>query len=121
MGEGTVFESGGRRFDPVRARQSITYFKPALAPGLCHVLVMCSRREGFRANLHRVEYHGQVLWISGTQMMIRDDDGWTFPVDLRRVSQDSYRDLRNGDWVTVVGVVSRSRSHVIDHSVRVDS
>jgi hypothetical protein len=66
-------------------------------------------------------YHGQVQWIAGQQLMLRDDDGWTYPVDLSRVGQDSYRGLRTGDWVTVVGVVSRSRSHVIASSIRVDN
>jgi hypothetical protein len=69
----------------------------------------------------RVTYHGQVLWISGPQLMIRDEDGWTFPVDLRSIDQAAYRGLRTGDWVTVVGVVSRSRSHVIAHTLRPDS
>ena len=58
-------------------------------------------------------YHGQVLWISGRQLMLRDDDGWTYPLDISRVDQASYRGVRPGDWITAVGVLARSRSHVI--------
>jgi hypothetical protein len=67
-----------------------------------------------------VTYHGQVLWIAGHQLMFRDDDGWTFPLDLRRLDQAAYRGLRTGDWITVVGVIARSRSHVIVLSMRAD-
>jgi hypothetical protein len=66
-------------------------------------------------------YHGQVLWVAGHQLMLRDDDGWTYPLDLRRVDQASYRGIRPGDWITAVGVLARSRSHVIALSIRVDS
>jgi hypothetical protein len=67
-----------------------------------------------------VTYYGQVLWIAGHQLMFRDDDGWTFPLDVRRVDQATYRGLRTGDWITVVGVLARSRSHVIAISIRRD-
>jgi hypothetical protein len=75
---------------------------------------------GVGADEPRVRYHGQVVWITGNEMMFRDDDGWTFPVNLWRVPQSAYQSLSAGDWVTVVGFVSRSRSHVIADSVRAD-
>ncbi|HVQ76217.1 MAG TPA: hypothetical protein VMT79_11860 [Candidatus Binatia bacterium] len=73
-----------------------------------------------RADDLPIRYHGQVLWIAGAHVMLRDDDGWTYPVDVRRVSQDALRGLRSGDWITVVGILSPSRSHVIASSLRVD-
>jgi hypothetical protein len=66
-------------------------------------------------------YRGQVQWIHGNQLMLRDDDGWSYPLDLRRLDQADYRGVRPGDWITAVGVLSRSRSHVIALSLRVDS
>jgi hypothetical protein len=75
---------------------------------------------GVGADEPTVRYHGQVVWITGNEMMFRDDDGWTFPVNLWRVPQSAYQSLSAGDWVTVVGFVSRSRSHVIADSVRAD-
>jgi hypothetical protein len=66
-------------------------------------------------------YHGQVQWILGRQIMLRDDEGWTYPVDISRVDQTSYRGVKPGDWITVIGVLARSRSHVIASSIRVDN
>jgi hypothetical protein len=73
-----------------------------------------------RAQEAPATYRGQVQWISGNQLMLRDDDGWTYPLDLRRLDQTAYRGIRPGDWITAVGVLARSRSHVIALSIRVD-
>jgi hypothetical protein len=65
-----------------------------------------------RADDLPIRHHGRVLWSAGAQVMLRDGDGWTSPVDVRRVSEDARRGLRSGDWITVVGILSPSRSQI---------
>jgi hypothetical protein len=101
----------------------MTLRPPATAVVLALALTLAlalARPAQVRAQEPAVTYYGQVLWIAGHQLMFRDDDGWTFPLDVRRVDQATYRGLRTGDWITVVGVLARSRSHVIALSIRRD-
>ena len=62
-------------------------------------------------------YHGRVLWISGNAMGFAPDGGSSFDVDLKGVDQSSYAGLKNGDWVTVVGIVSPNGQKLIGQQV----
>jgi hypothetical protein len=87
-----------------------------VASGLALVLWLAALATGQQ----RVQLHGQVQWISGTQMVLMTDDGLSVAVDLLGVDQASYEGLTNGNWVTVVGEVARDRSRVIAREVRPD-
>ena len=62
-------------------------------------------------------YHGRVLWISGNTMGFAPDGGGSFDIDLKGVDQSSYLGLRNGDWVTVIGIVSANGQMLIGQSI----
>lgn len=62
-------------------------------------------------------FHGRVLWVQGTTMAFVPDTGAAFEVDVSKIDQTSYRSLKSGDRVTVVGVVTDDGSKVIAKSI----
>ena len=69
----------------------------------------------------RMNVHGWVQWISGTRMQVTTDDGLSLAVDLNRIDQRAYQGLKNGDGVTVNGVVASDRSRLMAQGIWPDS
>jgi hypothetical protein len=65
-------------------------------------------------------FHGRVLYVAGTSMGFAPDSGSSFEVDLTRVDQAQYQFLKNGDAVTVVGVVAPDGQKLIAVSITPD-
>jgi hypothetical protein len=61
--------------------------------------------------------YGSVQWIAGDRMQVMTDGATSVSVDLGQADQSSYRDLRNGDWVTVGGVISPDRRRLIARDI----
>jgi hypothetical protein len=65
-------------------------------------------------------FHGRVMWVQGTTMAFVPDAGGAFEVDVSKVDQTSYRSLKSGDRITVVGVVSADGNRVIATTITPD-
>jgi hypothetical protein len=93
---------------------------PPRRGSLLLALLLAGTLQSPAAAQQRLQFHGWVQWISGTTMQVSTDDGPSVSVDLSRVDQAQYQALRNGDGVTVFGVVLRDRSAVVGLAIRRD-
>lgn len=65
-------------------------------------------------------FHGRVIWVQGTSMAFAPDSGASFDVDVSKVDQTSYKLLKSGDKVTIVGVVTADGARVIASTITPD-
>jgi hypothetical protein len=84
---------------------------------LIAVLLMVVAAPGLASAQRRQQIHGWVQWITGTRMQVTTDDGLSLAVDLSLIDQRTYQGLRNGDGITVVGVVSADRNRLMAQAI----
>ena len=99
----------------LNSQVSVVPVRSCLRSALTIVLVLAFVGGAFAQQAYW--YHGRVLWISGNTMGFAPDGGGSFDVDLKEVDQSSYAGLKNGDWVTVVGIVSPNGQSLIGQQV----
>lgn len=93
-------------------------FRAAAATAM---LLMVVAAPGATIAQQRMNVHGWVQWISGTRMQVTTDDGLSLAVDLNRIDQRAYQSLKNGDGITVAGVVASDRSRLMAERIWPDS
>jgi hypothetical protein len=65
-------------------------------------------------------FHGRVNWVQGTTMAFTPDSGGSFEVDLSKIDQASYKSLKSGDAITVVGPVTADGKKVVATAIKPD-
>ena len=65
--------------------------------------------------------HGKVSSVSGTQLMLKTDDGRDLTVDMKDVSADIQKALTTGEAVTVAGFYKGDDKHVTAKFIQQDS
>ena len=92
--------------------------RAAVAGLLATVLLLPLPLAAPRAQ-ERIRVVGTVQWVASTTLQLMTPSG-AMSIDLTRVDQSSYQALRQGDVVTVDGIVASDRRRVLAADIRRD-